>query len=48
MTARALLNAVHVMLLEAHGPEAVEEMLGTEPEAVDRRFAVIAMGGEIG
>lgn len=50
MTARALCNVVHTMLLEAHGPEEVEEMLAAPDPAearADRRAHLRALGVEV-
>lgn len=51
MSARGLLNVVHTMLIEAHGPEKVAEMLAVpDPAAAraDRRAQLAALGVEVG
>lgn len=46
MTARALLNAVEVMIVESVGREEYDVMLHGEPH-IDRALAIVAMGGEV-
>lgn len=49
MTARALVNVVHTMLLDAHGAEKVSEMLApAAPSRADRMARLHALGVEVG
>lgn len=50
MPARVLLNLVHALMIEHHGPDEVDVMLAEpdpEADARERMAQVVAMGGQI-